>query len=140
MDAPLSPDHAFDFFAVEHVLVLVEAPDNQNRWIKMSNLKYRHGELVKNMVKVSDDEVADSITIREIHPRVAIVEGKVHVMVSQAVQVVSRLEEIQTRVQQVESRVDTYSSGQMAVSRQDVIVGLSQPVQTLQTALHGAEL
>nr|GFA82641.1 zinc finger, GRF-type [Tanacetum cinerariifolium] len=55
-------------------------------------------------------------------------------------QVVSGIKEIKTRVQQVESRVDTYPSGQMAVPGQDVIVGLSQQVQTLQMALHGAEL
>nr|GEX90741.1 hypothetical protein [Tanacetum cinerariifolium] len=60
--------------------------------------------------------------------------------IEEAVQVVSGLKEIETRVQQVESRVDTYSSGQMALSRQDEIVGLSQQVQTLQTALHGTEL
>nr|GEW66318.1 hypothetical protein [Tanacetum cinerariifolium] len=81
--------------------------------VRMSNLEYRHEELVKKMVKVSGAE---------------------------AVQVVSRLKEIKTRVHQVESIVDTYPSGQMAVPGQDVIVGLSQHEQTLQTALHGAEL
>nr|GEY15155.1 hypothetical protein [Tanacetum cinerariifolium] len=55
-------------------------------------------------------------------------------MASQAVRVVSRLEEIETRVQHVESRVDTYSSGQMAILGHDVIIGLSQQVQTLQMA------
>nr|GEU90755.1 hypothetical protein [Tanacetum cinerariifolium] len=43
-------------------------------------------------------------------------------------------------VKVVESKVDTNPSGQMAVPGQDVIVGLSQQVQTLQTTLHGAEL
>nr|GEV41889.1 hypothetical protein [Tanacetum cinerariifolium] len=86
------------------------------RELLMSNLEYRHEELVKKMVKVSNAEVADSITIEEIHPRVANVE------------------------EQVESKVDTYPSGQMAVPGQDVIVGLSQQVQALQTALHRAEL
>nr|GEY22916.1 hypothetical protein [Tanacetum cinerariifolium] len=84
--------------------------------VRMSNLEYRHEELMKKMAKVSDAEVADSITIGEIHPRVATVE------------------------EQVESKVDTNPSGQMAVPGQDVIVGLSQQVQTLQTTLHGAEL
>nr|GEW49348.1 hypothetical protein [Tanacetum cinerariifolium] len=56
------------------------------------------------------------------------------------VQVVSRLEEIETRVQQVESRLDTYPSGQMTVPGQNVIVGSSEQVQTLQTALHETEL
>nr|GFC24072.1 hypothetical protein [Tanacetum cinerariifolium] len=48
--------------------------------------------------------------------------------------------ELQTRVQQVESRLDTYPSGQMTVSGQNVIVGSSEQVQTLQTALHETEL
>nr|GEY45992.1 hypothetical protein [Tanacetum cinerariifolium] len=34
MDASLSSDHAFDFFAAEPVLGLAEAPNNQNRWIE----------------------------------------------------------------------------------------------------------
>nr|GEZ83773.1 hypothetical protein [Tanacetum cinerariifolium] len=63
--------------------------------------------------EVSDAEVADSIAIGEIHPRVATVREQVHVMESQARQVVNRLKEIETRVQQV---------------------------QTLQTALHETEL
>nr|GEX39506.1 hypothetical protein [Tanacetum cinerariifolium] len=81
----------------------------------LGNLDYRHGVLMRKMKEVQ-------------------------VMESQAVQVVSGLKEIETRVQQVESRVDTYSSGQLAVPRQDEIIGLSQQVQTLQTALHGTKL
>nr|GEY50156.1 hypothetical protein [Tanacetum cinerariifolium] len=156
MDVPLLLDHAFDFFAVELVPGLAEAPDNQNGWIewdvplggeidepmenpgfdeeeelnefmddeveewlmapvtppratvtipityevrgpstaipvghplttmasgvatqpqviddlcvRMSNLEYRHGELVKKMEIVSDAEAADNIAIKEIHP------------------------------------------------------------------------
>nr|GFC26880.1 hypothetical protein [Tanacetum cinerariifolium] len=34
MDVPLLLDHAFDFFAVELVLRLAEALDNQNGWIE----------------------------------------------------------------------------------------------------------
>nr|GEX05529.1 hypothetical protein [Tanacetum cinerariifolium] len=83
---------------------------------RLGNLEYRHGVLMRKMKEVSDAEVTDSIAIGEIHPRVAIMG------------------------EQVEIRVDTHSSGQMAVSRQDEIVGLSQQVQTLQAALHGTEL
>nr|GFD05860.1 hypothetical protein [Tanacetum cinerariifolium] len=109
---------------------------------RLGNLEYKHRVLMRNIEEVSDAKVADSIAIREIHPRVAIVREQVRVMELQAVQVVSRLKEIEieTRVQQVESRVDTYSSGQMAVPGQDEIVGLSQQVRTLQTALHETEL
>nr|GEY64966.1 putative reverse transcriptase domain-containing protein [Tanacetum cinerariifolium] len=107
---------------------------------RLGNLEYRHGVLIRMMEEVSNAEVADSIAIEEIHPRVATVGEQVQVMESQAVQVVSGLKETKTRVQQVESRVDTYSSGQMAVLRHDEIVGLSQQVQTLQMTLYGTKL
>ncbi|GKA16704.1 hypothetical protein Tco_0696541 [Tanacetum coccineum] len=83
--------------------------------VRMGNLEYEHGDLVKKMDRVSDAQVADDISIRRIWPRVTTVEGQVQVMVSHAVQVVSRLKEIKTRVQQVESRVDTHPSEYMAV-------------------------
>nr|GEU86191.1 hypothetical protein [Tanacetum cinerariifolium] len=83
--------------------------------LRMSNLEYRHGELVKKTVKVSDTEVADSIIIGEIHPRVATVEEQVQVMASQAVQVVQTLQtalhvselqnqQLRTRMAEMESR------------------------------------
>nr|GEW34954.1 hypothetical protein [Tanacetum cinerariifolium] len=112
----------------------------ENLSTRLGNLEYRHGVLVRNMEDVSDAEVADSIAIGEIHPKVATVGKQVQVMGSQTGQIVSRLKEIETRVQQVESRVDTHLSGQMAVQGQDVIAGSSQQVQTLQTALHETEL
>nr|GEV28337.1 hypothetical protein [Tanacetum cinerariifolium] len=86
----------------------------------LGNLEYRHGVLMRKMDEVSDAEMADSIAIREIHPRVATIEEQVQVMESQAVQVVSGLKEIETRIQQVDSRVDTYPGGQMAVPGQDM--------------------
>ncbi|GJT40666.1 hypothetical protein Tco_0940531 [Tanacetum coccineum] len=104
------------------------------------NLEYKHRVLMRKMEAASDLEVASSIAIKEIHPRVATVEGQVQGMASHVVHVVSKLEEMETRVQQVESRVDIHPGGQTAMLREDVIVGLRQQVQTLQTALHGAEL
>nr|GFD28357.1 hypothetical protein [Tanacetum cinerariifolium] len=44
--------------------------------VRMSNLEYRHGELVKKIEIVSDAEAADSIRIMEIHPRVTTLEGQ----------------------------------------------------------------
>nr|GEW30451.1 hypothetical protein [Tanacetum cinerariifolium] len=88
----------------------------ENLSTRLVNMEYRYGVLVRKIEDVSDAEVADSITIGEIHPRVATME------------------------EQVESRVDTHPSGQMAVQGQDVIAGSSQQVQTLQTALHETEL
>ncbi|GKG52752.1 hypothetical protein Tco_0549864, partial [Tanacetum coccineum] len=49
---------------------------------RMVNLEYRHGQLVKKVIQVSDAEVADGITIGEIGPRVSAVEGQVQVMAS----------------------------------------------------------
>nr|GEY13767.1 hypothetical protein [Tanacetum cinerariifolium] len=87
---------------------------------RLGNLEYRHGVLLRKMEEVSDAEVANSIAIGEIHPRVATVREQVQVMESQAGQVVSRLKEIKTRVLQVESRVDTHPSDQMVVQGQDL--------------------
>nr|GEW28427.1 hypothetical protein [Tanacetum cinerariifolium] len=55
--------------------------------VRMGNLEYEHGVLVKKMRTVSDAQVANGISIREIWPRVTTVEGQVQVMVSQAEQV-----------------------------------------------------
>nr|GEU70145.1 hypothetical protein [Tanacetum cinerariifolium] len=60
---------------------------------RMGNLEYGHGQLVKKVIKVSDAEVADGIAIGDIALRVSAVEGQVHVMASQMVQVVGRLEQ-----------------------------------------------
>ncbi|GJV51216.1 hypothetical protein Tco_1446957 [Tanacetum coccineum] len=68
--------------------------------VRMGNLEYGHGALVKKIGTVTDVQVADNIAIGEIWPRVTTVEGQ----------------------------------------GQDVIIGLSQQVQTLQTSLHRAEL
>nr|GEV42059.1 hypothetical protein [Tanacetum cinerariifolium] len=92
-----TPDHN------EFALAAEAAPNNNNGWIEwdvplggemdepmidpefnemddddddddMSNLEYRHEVLMRKIEEVSDAEVTDSITIGEIHPRVATVE------------------------------------------------------------------
>ncbi|GJU50928.1 hypothetical protein Tco_1220483 [Tanacetum coccineum] len=45
--------------------------------IRMGSLEYRHGQLVKKVIQVSDAEVADGIAIGEIGPRVSTVGGQV---------------------------------------------------------------
>nr|GEW91488.1 putative reverse transcriptase domain-containing protein [Tanacetum cinerariifolium] len=83
---------------------------------RLGNLEYRHGVLMRKMEEVSDAEVADSIAIREIHPRVATVGEQVQVMESQAVQVVQTLQttlhgtelqnqQLRTRVAKMESHI-----------------------------------
>nr|GEV79259.1 putative reverse transcriptase domain-containing protein [Tanacetum cinerariifolium] len=89
---------------------------------RLGNLEYRHRVLIRKIEEVSDAEVADSIAIGEIYPRMATMREQVQVMESQAVQVVSEIKEIETRVQQVESRVDTYSSGSKEKRLEDVPV------------------
>nr|GEU67287.1 retrovirus-related Pol polyprotein from transposon TNT 1-94 [Tanacetum cinerariifolium] len=93
---------------------------------RLGNLEYRHGVLTRKVEELSDAEVADHIAIGEIHPRVATVGEPIQVVKTQTVQMVNRLEDIETRVQQVESRLDTYPSGQMTVSGQDMIAGSSE--------------
>ncbi|GKE02076.1 hypothetical protein Tco_1390059 [Tanacetum coccineum] len=41
---------------------------------RMGNLEYEHGQLVKKVIQVSNAEVANGITIREIGPRVSAIE------------------------------------------------------------------
>nr|GEX64591.1 hypothetical protein [Tanacetum cinerariifolium] len=49
---------------------------------RMGNLEYGHGLLVKKVITVSDAEVADSIAIGEVGPRVSTVEDQMQVMAS----------------------------------------------------------
>ncbi|GKF21300.1 hypothetical protein Tco_0069938, partial [Tanacetum coccineum] len=74
-------------------------------YVRMGNLEYGHGALVKKMGTVSDAQVADIIAVGEIWPRVTTVEGQMQVMASQAVYVVSRLEETDTQVQTLQTTV-----------------------------------
>ncbi|GJY78035.1 hypothetical protein Tco_0483836 [Tanacetum coccineum] len=83
--------------------------------IRMGNLEYGDGQIVKKVIQVSDAEVADGITIGEIGPRVLAVEGQVQVMASQMVQAVGRLEQatVQQRdvqIQQLQTMVSELSS------------------------------
>nr|GFB45715.1 hypothetical protein [Tanacetum cinerariifolium] len=73
--------------------------------VRISNLEYRHGELVNKMVKVSDVEVADSITIGEIHPRVATMEWQTALH-----EVELQKQQLRTRVVEMESREGTLMS------------------------------
>ncbi|GJX00810.1 hypothetical protein Tco_0184723 [Tanacetum coccineum] len=84
---------------------------------RIGNLEYGHGLLVKKVITVSDAEVADSIAIGEIGPRVSTMEGQMQVMASQMVQVVSGLEQVGAHVEQGQ---------QAATQRDEMIVGLSQ--------------
>ncbi|GKF01901.1 hypothetical protein Tco_0028824 [Tanacetum coccineum] len=71
---------------------------------RIGNLEHGHGLLMKKVIKVSDVEVADSITIGEIGPRVSTMEGHVQIMASQMAHVVSGLEQVDTHVAVVQHR------------------------------------
>nr|GEW67376.1 hypothetical protein [Tanacetum cinerariifolium] len=83
---------------------------------RLGNLEYRHGVLMRKMKEVSDAEVADSIAIGEIYPRVATVGEQVQVIESQTWKVVQTLQtalhetelqnlQLRTRVTEMESHV-----------------------------------
>nr|GEU52131.1 hypothetical protein [Tanacetum cinerariifolium] len=57
---------------------------------RLSNPEYRHGQLVKKVIQVSDAELAAGVSIREIGPRVIAIEGQVQVMTSQMVHATER--------------------------------------------------
>nr|GEV71137.1 putative reverse transcriptase domain-containing protein [Tanacetum cinerariifolium] len=78
--------------------------------VRMSNLEYRHGELVKKMEIVSDTEAADSIATREIHPRVTTLEGKVQTLQTSLHGAWLQNQQLQTRLSVKENREGTLIS------------------------------
>nr|GEV12543.1 hypothetical protein [Tanacetum cinerariifolium] len=58
---------------------------------RMGNLEYDHGLLVKKKITMSDDEVANSIAIEEIRPRIYSVEGQDQQATTQRDEVISGL-------------------------------------------------
>ncbi|GKB59385.1 hypothetical protein Tco_0915571 [Tanacetum coccineum] len=81
---------------------------------RMGNLEYGHGQLVKKVIQVSDAEVADDISIREIGPRVSTVEGQVEQgqqAVTQRDEVISGLsQQRDVQIQQLQTLVAKMSS------------------------------
>nr|GFA94240.1 hypothetical protein [Tanacetum cinerariifolium] len=78
--------------------------------VRISNLEYRHEELVKKMEIVSDAEVADSIAIGEIHPRVTTLEGKVQTLQTSLHEACFQNQQLQTRLSVMENREGTLIS------------------------------
>nr|GEY25434.1 hypothetical protein [Tanacetum cinerariifolium] len=78
------------------------------------NLEYSHGLLVKNVMTVSDAEVADGIAIGEIRLRVYAIEGQVQVMACQMVHAVDvqhrdvQIQQLQTLLAEMSSREGTF--------------------------------
>nr|GEV07367.1 hypothetical protein [Tanacetum cinerariifolium] len=79
-------------------------------YMRMSNLEYRHRELVKKMEIVSDIEVADSIVIGNIHPRVATLEGQVQNLQTSLHRACLQNQQLQTRLAEIENREGTLIS------------------------------
>nr|GEU86184.1 RNA-directed DNA polymerase, eukaryota, reverse transcriptase zinc-binding domain protein [Tanacetum cinerariifolium] len=78
--------------------------------VRMSNLKYRHKEMVKKIEIVSDTEVADSIAIGEIHPRVTNLEGQVQTLQTSLHGAWFLNQQLQTRLSVMENRKGTLIS------------------------------
>ncbi|GJU98556.1 hypothetical protein Tco_1327827 [Tanacetum coccineum] len=93
---------------------------------RLGNLEYRHGQLVKKVIQVSDAEVAAGVTIGEICLRVFAIEGQVQVMASQMVHAAGRWEQVGAQVEQGQ---------QTATQSDEEIAGLTQQVQALQAAV-----
>ncbi|GJX78714.1 hypothetical protein Tco_0326863 [Tanacetum coccineum] len=98
---------------------------------RMGNLEYVHGQLVKNVIQVSDVEVEDGITIREIGPKVSAVEGQVQVMASEMVKAVGRLEQQRdVQIQQLQTMVSEISSRESTLMQ--CILGMDRRLADLQ--------
>ncbi|GJT92649.1 retrotransposon protein, putative, ty1-copia subclass [Tanacetum coccineum] len=73
----------------------------------MGNLEYRHGQLVKKVIQVSDAEVADGIAIGEIGPRVSAVDGQVQTLQAAVQQRDVQIQQLQAMVSEMSSREST---------------------------------
>ncbi|GKA37594.1 hypothetical protein Tco_0724159 [Tanacetum coccineum] len=67
---------------------------------RLGNLEYRHSQLEKKVIQVSDVEVATGVSIREIGPRVFVMEGQMQVMASQMIHAADRWEQVGGQVKQ----------------------------------------
>ncbi|GKD71348.1 hypothetical protein Tco_1325438 [Tanacetum coccineum] len=76
---------------------------------RLGNLEYRHGQLVKKVIQVSDAEVAAVISIGEIGPRVFAIEGQGQQTATQRDEVIARLTQqvqaLQAAVQQRDTQI-----------------------------------
>nr|GEX25176.1 hypothetical protein [Tanacetum cinerariifolium] len=77
----------------------------------LGNLEYRHGVLLRKMEEVSDAEVADSIAIGEIHPRVATLRTRVTEMESHVGILMSYMLWMEERLTVLEKRLPGPPSG-----------------------------
>nr|GEZ63471.1 hypothetical protein [Tanacetum cinerariifolium] len=66
-----NPNHPNDPNVLEAPALPVPPTVIEDLGTRLGNLEYRHGVSTRKMEEVSDAEVVDSITIGEIHPRVA---------------------------------------------------------------------
>ncbi|GJS78161.1 hypothetical protein Tco_0728042 [Tanacetum coccineum] len=89
---------------------------------RLGNLEYRHRQLVKKVIQVSDAKVAAGVSIREIGPRGFAIEGQVQVMASQMVRATDRFGQVGAQVEQGQ---------QTATQRDEVIAGLTLQVQAV---------
>ncbi|GJV69781.1 hypothetical protein Tco_1485290 [Tanacetum coccineum] len=115
---------------------------------RIGNLEYGHGQLVKKVIKVSDAEVADNITIGEIGPSVSAIEGQVHDMASQMVQAMGRLEQVQalqatvqwrgSQIQQLQTMVSEMSSCESTLMQ--CILGMDRRLADLEKRPPGPQI
>ncbi|GJV98416.1 hypothetical protein Tco_1553668 [Tanacetum coccineum] len=77
---------------------------------EMDNLEYKHGVLTRRIEAVSDIEVANSIAIGEIHPRVTTVEEQVQTLQTALHGAELQNQQLRTRVAEMESREGTMMS------------------------------
>ncbi|GJR42986.1 hypothetical protein Tco_1311089 [Tanacetum coccineum] len=105
--------------------------------VRIENLEYIHGVLVRKMGDVSDAQLDDRIGIGEIQPRVTTLEGKVEVLASQQEQAMTKVGEVEDRVLEMQDKVNNYPCGQLDGLREDVdgLLWLNGRVQTLESTV-----
>nr|GEZ43148.1 putative reverse transcriptase domain-containing protein [Tanacetum cinerariifolium] len=156
MDVPLLMDHAFDFFAVQPVPGLAEAPDNQNGWIEWDvPLGGKMDELIENpwfdkeeelnefMDDDQDEEVEEWLMAPVMPPRATVIVPSTYEVGGPSTAtpvgqpITTMASGVATQPQVID---DLYVRMSNLEYRHGELVKKMETVQTLQTSLHGAWL
>ncbi|GJU94568.1 hypothetical protein Tco_1319324 [Tanacetum coccineum] len=87
---------------------------------RLSNLEYGHGQLVKNVIQVSDAEVAHDITIGEISLTVSTVEGQTATQWDEVIEgLTQQVHTLQAAVQQRDTQIQQLQTMMAEMSNRD---------------------
>ncbi|GKC65231.1 hypothetical protein Tco_1097829 [Tanacetum coccineum] len=124
-------------FALPSPGFLVPPSVIEDLYTRMGNLEYGHGQLVKKVIQVSDVEVADDITIREIGPRVSIRDEAIAGLSQQVQTLQADVQQRDVQIQQLQTMVSEMSSHESTLMQ--YILGMDRSLADLERRPSGPQ-